>query len=83
MVIIAILALLVLAVLMAVFLGRLGIWNIGVSSCTDKQGICAPECGNPSYRTENYKFPLPVAVAKCPDLDGEPQKCCSSVNPSG
>ncbi len=39
-IIVAAIALIVLVVLVAIFTGRLGAFTRGVSSCTDKGGIC-------------------------------------------
>ena len=84
-IIVAILALLVLAVLSFIFMGRFEGWGRGVSSCTDKSGVCAAQCGDSAYNTEDKNFALPASVAKCPDSGtGEPQKCCTAINnPTG
>ena len=47
MIIIAIIALLVLVVIAAIFTGRLAVWNVGVSDCkTIKNAQCLFECGD-------------------------------------
>ena len=50
-IIIAAIALIVLVVLVAIFTGRLGIFSMGVQSCTDKGGTCASSCIAPDYAT--------------------------------
>ncbi len=78
-IIVAILGLLVLVVVSFIFMGRIGKVNEGISSCEDKGGKCAFACGNEDYGTQDLKFRIPDAVASCPKIDGETQKCCSST----
>lgn len=78
-IIVAILGLLVLVVMSYIFMGRSSEIQKGISSCVDKGGVCAPACGNPDFGTENMNMPLPTAVASCPTIDGQTQKCCSKT----
>jgi len=79
-IVVAAIALLVLVVLSAIFLGRIGTFGEKSESCEVQGGLCAPtgECGNPDYGAGG--FPQKNPLLSCPDDNvGNSQVCCIPV----
>jgi hypothetical protein len=72
-IIIAVIALLVLVVLFAIFTGRMGIFNVGISDCLGKGGKCKDTCDSTS---ESY---MPALTCKAA-AGSTPPKCCMSMS---
>ena len=71
--IIAIIGLLVLLVLSAIFLGRIGSFGQKAGDCEVQGGKCAIECGNPDFGTADMKKNV---LATCAEVAGESRVCC-------
>ncbi len=77
-IIIAAIALLVLVILSAIFIGRMGFFGKSVGECSTQGGKCAVECGSEDYRTLNYPTVNPTIA--CEDTKaGERQVCCMPI----
>ncbi|MBN2420805.1 hypothetical protein JXB27_00840 [Candidatus Woesearchaeota archaeon] len=76
-IIIAAIGLMVLVVLSAIFLGRIGVFSQSTADCSIQGGICAERCGDIDVGSEDYLTPNPSIKCKLPD--GEPGVCCLKV----
>jgi hypothetical protein len=76
-IIVAVIALLVLVVLALVFTGGLGRWGLKVGECENKGGKCAFTCNSEAEGTLEYPTEFPEW--KCPEVDGQQQKCCVKI----
>lgn len=77
-IIIAVLALLVLVVLSVIFIGRLGVFTKGVSSCEEQPNhLCTSDSGCQS-RTDGSELDGYVKDSSynCKDVDEVPMTCC-------
>lgn len=77
-IIIAIIGLLVLLVVSAIFLSRAGVFSTQSSSCEIKGGTCAIACGSADYKTQTKT--LQDSTINCPATkSGDAQVCCLPV----
>ena len=76
-IIVSVIAILVLVVLVLIFTGVISRQAPEITSCENKGGLCAFECGSETEGTLDY--PTQLSNLDCQEKDGRAQICCSQV----
>ncbi len=78
LIIIAAVGLLVLLVVSAIFLTRIGFFSKQSVNCAIAGGTCAPECGSDLYKTQDKTLVDTTKICP-PDTAGTNQVCCLPI----